>query len=63
MIINFEVIFDKVRTIEADFVDSNDFISHYKNNVSYINNATTDVTILESYLIMTKKFLYLFDLS
>lgn len=62
-IINFEIIYDKVRIFEADFVDKNDYVLNYKNNISYINNATTDVTILEAYMILTKKYLYVFDLS
>lgn len=63
IIVNFEVIYDKVRQFEADFIDKNDYVLNYKNNISYINNVTNDVTILEAYLILTKKNLYVFDLS
>lgn len=37
----------------------------YKNNISYFmtNTAKQEVTCLEGYLIMTKMYLYVFDLS
>lgn len=37
----------------------------YKNNISYFmtNTAKQEVTCLEGYLIMTKRYLYVFDLS
>jgi len=35
----------------------------YKNNVSYINISTSEIIILEAYMILTKKYLYVFDLS
>jgi len=38
-------------------------ISMYKNNVSYINISTSEIIILEAYMILTKKYLYVFDLS
>lgn len=62
-IINFEIMFDHVREFEADYVDANDYVLNYKNNISYMNTSKAEVQILESYLILTKKYLYVFDLS
>lgn len=57
-----------MREFEADFEDKNDYVSCYKNNISYfqINHdklPTPEVTCLEGYIIMTHKYLYVFDLS
>jgi hypothetical protein len=39
-------------------------VNFYKNNVSYVDHSKpSDITILEAYLILTKKFFFLFDLS
>ena len=38
-------------------------ITMYKNNVSYINIQQSDAIVIEAYLILTKKYLYVFDLS
>jgi len=63
-IINFEVMFDKVRNYEVDFQDNNTYVLNYKNNVSYFAiQKAPEVQIVESYLIITKRYLYLFDVS
>jgi hypothetical protein len=63
LVVNFEVMFDQVRKYEADFVDKNDYVLNYKNNVSYFNTAKPEIVIVETYLVLTKRYLYLFDLS
>ena len=65
VIINFETINEQVRKFEPDYEDRNDFISSYKNNISYFKFSTEsqEVICLESYLILTKKYLFVFDLS
>ncbi len=42
-IINFEIMFDQVKIFEADFVDANDYVLNYKNNVSYMNTSKAEV--------------------
>ena len=65
IIINFETINEQVRKFESDYEDRNDFITSYKNNISYFKFSTEsqEVICLESYLILTKKHLFVFDLS
>ena len=53
-----------MRKFEPEFEDKNDFVSCYKNNISYFNiEKVDDVQCLEAYMILTKKFLFIFNLS
>ena len=63
-VINFEVIGDRVRRFEVDFQDNNTYVLNYKNNFSYFAiKRAPEVRIVEVYLIVTKRYLYLFDMS
>lgn len=63
IIINFETMFENVRKFEPEFKDSVDYCITYKARVSYINVLKADPEILESYLILTKKFLYIYQVK
>ena len=63
IVINFENMFENVRKFEPEFKDSVDYCITYKARVSYINILKSEPEILESYMILTKKFLYIYEVK
>lgn len=63
IIINFETMFENVREYEPDFKDSVDYCITYKARVSYINIHKAEPEIVESYMILTKKYLYIYEVK
>jgi hypothetical protein len=55
--------FENVRKHEPEFKDSVDYCITYKARISYINIHKPEPEILESYMILTRKFLYIYEVK
>lgn len=63
IIINFETMFEGVRKMEPDFKDSVDYCISYKAKVTFIRISNAEPEIVEAYMILTKKYLYIFEVK
>jgi hypothetical protein len=55
--------FEQVREYEPEFKDSVEYCINYKSNITYVSIKKAEPELMEAYVIMTRTFLYCFQIK